>query len=73
MTMASYTKLETHNATDWVLIRPQGIFEALRLAWMIWRHPDKAAVLTGIPPGWLDAHTLPVCAMRDVGGFIFRK
>ena len=71
--MANYRRLGTQNTTDWLLMSPQNLWEALRMVWMLWRHPNKAAILIGSPAGWIDAHARPVKLLRDIGEAEFQE
>lgn len=46
--MAHYRELTVQGETGWYLMSPSNIWEALHIAWMIWRHPNKASVLIGL-------------------------
>ncbi len=54
--MAHYRKFGRQEGTEWLLMTPQSLWEALRMAWMLWRHPDRVAILVGTPTGWLASH-----------------
>lgn len=46
--MARYRQLMVQDDTGWHLMSPSNAWEALRIAWMLWRHPDRVAVLVGV-------------------------
>ena len=71
--MANYRRLGTQDATDWLLMRPENAWEALRMAWMLWRHPKKAGVIVGSPAGWVDAHARPAKLLRDIDEAEFQE
>lgn len=54
--MAHYRKFGRQEGTEWLLMTPQNPWEALRMAWMLWRYPDRVAILAGAPTGWLASH-----------------
>lgn len=59
--MSNYRRLgTTQNTTDWLLMIPQNAWGALRMSWMLWRQPDKAAALVGSTADWVDEHARPV-------------
>lgn len=45
--MAHYRLLGQQDRIGWYLMSAQGPIEALRIAWMLWRYPDRVAVLIG--------------------------
>ena len=48
--MAKFRRIMTSDdgGTDWFLSSPTSFFEACRLAWLLWRHPDRVAALVGV-------------------------
>ena len=46
--MAKYRQLIVQDGTGWYLMNPRNAWEALRIAWMLWRHPDRVAALVGV-------------------------
>ena len=46
--MAKYRQLIVEGDTGWCLMSPSNPWEAIRLAWMLWRHPDRVAALVGV-------------------------
>jgi hypothetical protein len=46
--MAKYRQLMVQGETGWHLMSPTNAWEALRIAWMIWRYPDRVAALVGV-------------------------
>jgi hypothetical protein len=46
--MATFRHLLMHGRDGWYLMSPRGPIEALRIAWMLWRHPHKIAALVGV-------------------------
>jgi hypothetical protein len=55
--MAKYRQLTVQDGTCWSLMIPTNAWEALRIAWMLWRHPDRVAVLVGVKKEYFLAHT----------------
>lgn len=57
--MALYRQLMIANddGTEWRLLNPEGPLEALRLAWLLWRYPDRVAILAGATKEYWLAHT----------------
>ena len=46
--MGKYRQLIIEGADGWHLMSPSNPWEALRIAWMLWRHPNKVAALVGV-------------------------
>jgi hypothetical protein len=46
--MARYRQLIVQGETGWYLMNPRNPWEALQIAWVLWRHPNKVAALVGI-------------------------
>lgn len=46
--MANYRTVFTDEETEWCLVSPKNLFEVIKLAWYIWKYPDKSAVFMGI-------------------------
>jgi hypothetical protein len=46
--MAKYRLLMIQDGTGWHLMSPSNPWEALRIAWMLWRQPDRVAALVGV-------------------------
>jgi len=46
--MARYRKLIVQGKSGWYLMNPCNPWEALRIAWNLWRHPDRAGVLVSV-------------------------
>lgn len=46
--MAKYRQLISPDGAGWRLMSPSNPWEALRIAWMLWRHPDRVAALVGV-------------------------
>lgn len=47
--MATYRRLLIVEGKEgWHLMSPSNPWEALRIAWMLWRYPDKVAALVGL-------------------------
>lgn len=57
--MANFRRIQAQGGIDWLLMSPQSALEALRFAWLLWRQPEKAAVLIGCPAGWVDGPAGP--------------
>ena len=60
--MARYRQLMIEGETGWHLMSPRNPWEALRIAWMLWRHPDKVAALVGVNQEYFLAHCKPIGA-----------
>jgi hypothetical protein len=54
--MARYRQLIVHDDTGWRLMNPSNAWEALRLAWMLWRYPDRVAALVGVKQEYVVEH-----------------
>ena len=52
--MARYRQLLIHDGTSWCLMSPSNALEAVRIAWMLWRHPERVAALVGVPQEFMD-------------------
>ena len=46
--MAKYRQLLIRGEVGWYLMSPSNPWEAIRIAWMLWRHPDRVAALVGV-------------------------
>lgn len=55
--MAKYRQLIVQDGTGWTLMSPTNAWEALRIAWMLWRYPDRVAALVGVKQEYFLAHT----------------
>lgn len=51
--MATFRKLMVQDDTGWHLMSPSNPWEALRLAWMLWRYPDRVAALVGVKEAYM--------------------
>lgn len=60
--MAKYRQLMIQGKDGWHLMSPSNPLEALRIAWMMWRHPDKVAALVGVKQEFMLAHCKPLGA-----------
>ncbi len=60
--MATYRQLVVQDGKGWHLMSPTSPWEALRIAWMLWRHPTKVAVLIGVKDGYEIEHWMPLPA-----------
>ena len=56
-TMERYRQLIVQDGNGWHLMSPSNPWEALRIAWMLWRHPDRVAALAGVKQEYFLAHT----------------
>jgi hypothetical protein len=54
--MARYRQLIVHDDTGWRLMNPSNAWEALRIAWMLWRYPDRVAALVGVKQEYVVEH-----------------
>lgn len=50
--MARYRTLSIQPPIRWCLLSPSTPWEAVKLAWYLWRHPDRVACLVGVPQKW---------------------
>jgi hypothetical protein len=57
--MAKYRQLIVEGDTGWHLMSPTNAWEALRLAWLLWRHPDRVAALVGVKQEYTLEHWRP--------------
>ena len=57
--MAKYRQLIVQDGNGWHLMSPSNPWEALRLAWMLWRYPDRVAALVGVKQEYMLNHFLP--------------
>jgi len=46
--MAKYHQLVVKGEVVWHLMSPSNPWEAIRIAWMLWRYPDRIAALVGV-------------------------
>lgn len=46
--MAKYRHLMVQDEIGWHLMSPSNPWEALRIAWLLWRYPDRVAALVGV-------------------------
>lgn len=51
--MALYRQLMVEGKTGWCLMNPSNPWAALKLAWLLWRHPDRVAALVGVEQEFL--------------------
>lgn len=51
--MALYKTLSINPPVRWMLMTPVTPWEALKMAWYLWRYPDRCAALVGIDEQWL--------------------
>ena len=57
--MAKYRQLMTDDGY-WHLMSPSNPIEALRIAWMLWRYPNRVAALVGVSEEYRRAHWKPI-------------
>jgi hypothetical protein len=57
--MARYQQLMVHDDIGWHLMSPTNAREALRVAWMLWRYPDRVACLVGLKQEFVLASLIP--------------
>lgn len=57
--MAKYRQLIVRDGTGWHLMSPSNPWEALRIAWLLWRHPDRVAALVGVKQEYTLEHWKP--------------
>ena len=60
--MAKYRQLILQDGTGWHLMSPSNPWEALRIAWMLWRYPDRVAALVGVSREYTLDNWKPVAA-----------
>lgn len=60
--MAHYRQLIVQGDTGWHLMNPTSLWEAIRLAWLLWRRPDRVAALVGVKQEFTLAHLTPRAA-----------
>lgn len=46
--MATYKQLMLQGKTGWYLMNPRNPWETLKLAWLLWRHPDRVGALVSV-------------------------
>jgi hypothetical protein len=63
--MAKYRQLMVQGETGWHLISPTNAWEALRIAWMIWRYPDRVAALVGVSQEYMLENQTPHAAQPE--------
>lgn len=51
--MAEYRKLMLEGKDGFYLCNPSNLWEAIKLAWYMWRQPDKVAALIGLKEYWI--------------------
>lgn len=54
--MAQYRQLMIEGKDGFYLMNPSNFFEACRIAWMLWRHPEKISALVGVDKEWMIAN-----------------
>lgn len=65
--MATYRPIIVEGKDGWYLMRPTSPWEALRVAWLLWRHPSRIACLVGVQPMWIAANCRPVAPGEHPG------
>ena len=63
--MAKYRQLIVQDGTDWHLMSPSNPWEALRIAWMLWRYPDRVDALVDLKQEFMLEHRNPT-AIQEV-------
>ena len=66
--MAKYTQIMVQGDTGWYLMNPRNPWEALRIAWMLWRHPDKVSALVGVKQAFILTECKPESSNAQVTG-----
>ena len=46
--MAKFKQLMVEGEVGWCLMSPSNLWEAMRIAWLLWRYPEKVAALVGV-------------------------
>lgn len=57
--MARYISKNINGQDGWYLLSPEGVWEALKLAWMMLRYPDRCAILARLEEKWTYANLRP--------------
>jgi hypothetical protein len=57
--VARYRKLMVQGETGWYLMSPRNPWEALKLAWYLWRYPDRVGALVGVSQEFMLAKCKP--------------
>lgn len=65
--MANYKKLKTEDGLVYSLMSPQSLLESLRMAWLMYRHPDRLAALAITPQTWFEENTTPTPGNDPLG------
>jgi hypothetical protein len=60
--MAKYRQLIVQGEDGWHLMSPSNPWEALRIAWLLWRYPDKVAALVGVKQEYMLTQCKPIGA-----------
>lgn len=63
--MALYKTLSVNPPVRWMLMSPATPWEAVKIAFYLWRYPDRCAVLVGIDEKWLKANTAMSAPLKD--------
>lgn len=50
--MARYISKTINGQENWFLLSPENLWEALKLAWMMLRHPERCAILCKLDDKW---------------------
>lgn len=58
--MAHYRQLIVQGDTGWHLMNPTSFWEALRLAWLLWKRPERVAALVGVKQEFVLGHLTPI-------------
>ncbi len=66
--MAKFTPpIIIQDSTGWHLMSPSNPWEALKIAWMMWRHPTRVAALIGVGLDYPGAHWQTVAVDPSAG------
>ena len=60
--MAKYRQLIIQGEDGWHLMSPSNPWEAMRIAWMLWRYPNKVAALVGVKQEYMLSQLKPIGA-----------
>lgn len=66
--MARYRQLMVQGETGWYLINPRNPWEALKLAWYLWRYPDRIGALVGVSQEFMLAKCKPESPNLELTG-----
>lgn len=77
--MAQYRPVMVEGKDGWYLVNPRNPWEALKLAWYLWRYPDRVGALVGVSNEFVvgripNPRLKHVCNCQDsISGYGYRK